>query len=372
MIIAEQTDISNLLAASRRVLVVAKDNPGHDEVASALAWASWLKNQKKDRVDVYVHSPSKNRFKFLPGFSDIRERVQSADEFIIHVNVAKTKAKELSYDLKGDTLEIKIKPEGGNFSQRDVSFAESSFGYDVIITLGATELASLGSVFENNRELFFNTPIINIDRQSRNVRYGHINVVYLTATSLAEITYRIIEKQITPEIATCLLTGLLAATNSFQTPQVTPDTLHLASELIVAGAAREEIVNHLYRTKDMVKLKIWGRVLSRLQQVDTYVVYSDLSHDDIGGNDVDLQGLVDDLILASPEAHVVLFFYEAKNNETRVYVYARENYDLPLLLQQYNPEGNRKQVVLTIQKNRTEAENELVAHLRSKLKLIQH
>src|SRR3989344_8131925 len=116
MIIAEQTDISNLLAASRRVLVVAKDNPGHDEVASALAWAEWLKGQKKDRVDVYIHTSSKNRFKFLPGFSDVREQIQSADEFIIQINVAKTKAKELSYDLKGSVLEIKIKPEGGNFS----------------------------------------------------------------------------------------------------------------------------------------------------------------------------------------------------------------------------------------------------------------
>ncbi|MBI4090771.1 MAG: hypothetical protein HY422_01990 [Candidatus Komeilibacteria bacterium] len=312
MIITEQTDITNLLAASRRVLVVAKDNPGHDEVASALAWALWLTEQKKDRVDVYVHTPSKNRFKFLPGFSDIREQVQSADEFIIKINVAKTKAKELSYDVKGETLEVKIKPEGGNFSPRDVSFAESSFGYDVIITLGATELAALGSVFENNRELFFNTPIINIDRQSRNIRYGHINAIYLMATSIAEITYRIIEKQITPDIATCLLTGLIAATNSFQTPQVNPDTLHLASELIVAGAAREEIVNHLYRTKNMDKLKIWGRVLSRLQQVATLIVYSDLTHDDIEGKDVDLPGLVEDLILASPEAHIVLFFFEAK------------------------------------------------------------
>lgn len=120
----------------------------------------------------------------------------------------------------------------------------------------------------------------------------------------------------------------------------------------------------------MDKLKIWGRVLSRLQQVATLIVYSDLTHDDIEGKDVDLPGLVEDLILASPEAHIVLFFFEAKKSETRVYVYARENYDLSQLLQQFAPEGNRKQVVVTIQKNRVDAERELLAHLRSKLKLI--
>ena len=65
-------------------------------------------------------------------------------------------------------------------------------------------------------------------------------------------------------MATALLAGMIAATNSFQSPQVTPQTLELASQLIVRGADRQKVIESLYRTKDIDTLKNWGKVLSRL------------------------------------------------------------------------------------------------------------
>ncbi len=372
MVIRELTEIQNLLSGSQRILITAKENAGFDEVGSALAWLHWLKSKRKERVDVALQLTNKNRFKFLPWFDQIREGVQAADYFVIQINVSKTKAQELSYDTQNDMLEIRIKPQAGNFSPRDVSFAQSSFAYDAIISLGAAELSALGPIFENNRELFFNTSIINIDRQSRNVRFGAVNAIYLTATSLAEISYACFGKQISREIATNLYTGLVFATNSFQSPHTTPDTLHLASELIVAGAAREDIVNHLYRTKDMDKLKVWGRILSKLMLVDKRIVYSDLTRDDIAGKDVDLIGLIDDLVLLSPEAHIVLFFFEATPSETDVYAYARENYDLLLLLNRYGTGGSPKQMRFSVKKNKADTEREVIAHLRKQLNLMSH
>jgi bifunctional oligoribonuclease and PAP phosphatase NrnA len=371
MVIQEKTDIQTIVGTARRVLVLAKDNPGHDEGASALALFLWLKRQGKERVDIYFPESATHRFHALPGASDARNTIQAADQFIIQINVAKTKAKELSYDLKGSILEIKIKPEGGNFTQKDVSFAESLFGYDLIIVVGAAELGALGDVFEKNRELFFNTPIINIDRQTRNVRFGQVNAINLNSTSLAEMVYVLIGPEVTPDIAQCLLTGIIAATNSFQTPQVTPETLKLASDLIVAGAKQQEIVNHLYRTKDLAKLKVWGRVLSRLQQIDKRIVYSDLKKEDIEGGNIDLPGLVDDLVLASPEADVVLFFFEQSATETIVYGYARDNYDLQILLQPFKPTGNRKEVSCIFNGDRAAAETALLTHVNEQLRLIQ-
>ena len=369
MVIPEKTEIQNLLGSSRRALITARDNPGFDEVGSALAWMLFLGKKNLERVDVLLSLQNPNRYKWLPGFDRVRDTIQAADEFVIRVNVAKTKARQLSYDLDGDTLEIRVVPEGGNFTPADVSFAASSFSYDVILTLGAPELNALGGLFEKNRDLFFNTPIINIDRTSRNVRYGQVNAVQLTATSLAEISYACMDAM-TPEIATNLLTGLIASTNSFQTPQVTPETLQLASELIVVGAKREEIIDRLYRTKDMDKMKVWGRVLSRLSKATDRIVYSDIAREDIEGKNIDLDTLVDELVMASPEADIVVFFYERALDETEVYVYARENYDVQTMLQQFSPIGTRKQVQFTVSRGRAVAESEVLDVLKSKIKLI--
>ncbi len=370
MLIQEKTDIQSIVGTARRVLVLGRDNPGFDEGASALALFLWLKRQGKERVDIYMPESSMGRFRFLPNIAEARNSIQAADQFIIHINVAKTKAKELSYDLKGEVLEIRVKPEDGNFTQKDVSFAESSFGYDLIITVGAAELGALGEVFEKNRDLFFNTPIINVDRQIRNVRYGQINAVNVKATSLAEMVYALIGPAITPEIAQCLLTGLIAATNSFQTPQVTPETLKLASDLIVAGAKQQEIITHLYRTKDMDKLKVWGRVLSRLQQIDKRIVYSNLKKEDSDGENLDLVGLVNDLVLASPEADVVLFFFEKSASETTVYAYARDNYDLQVVLQPFKPVGTHRETTVMFAGSEKEAEEKILSHLKEQLQLI--
>ena len=371
MTVQEQKDIVRLVGGSARILVVTKENPGFDEVATALAWYLALQSQKKQRIDVVAVIPAgiANRFKFLPGFDTLKTNVQAVDSFFINIDVSKTKVKELSYNVQGSTLAIRLTPQGGNFSSKDVSFSQSTFAYDLVIVLGVPELSALGPMFDTGRELFFNTPIINIDRFASNVRFGQINAVYLTATSLAELSYPLLKDHLNKDIATCLLTGLIAATNSFQTPQVTPTTLQLASELIVAGASREEIVTKLFRTKDMNKLRVWGTVLSRLQLTDSRIVHSYLTKEETGGEDVDLQGLVDDLVLASPEAHIVLFFYSLEQARTLVYIYARENYDLPQLFQKYEPRGSRRQVTILLKKDAKETAKEIIdfTHQQSRL-----
>lgn len=374
MHVSEQKEIEQIISESRRILITTRGNPGFDEVASALAWYLWLKELKKERVDVVADIPDdvRNRFKFLPGFDDMKEVIQSAELFVIRINISKTKAKELSYDVIDDTMEVRIRPDGGRFTPQDISFKESTFTYDLIIVLGTPELQMLGSVFDDNRELFFHTPIINIDRASSNVRFGQVNAIYLTTTSLAELTYEFVKATMNRDIATCLLAGLIAATNSFQTPQVTPDTLRLASELIIAGASREDIVNHLFRTKDMDRLRLWGKVLSRLQQVDQRIVYSHLTHEDLGTIELNLQIMVDELVLASPDAHIVLFFYQKTGTETMVYVYGRANYDLPLLFQKYSPTGNRKQIRFMVGREAIETEREVLEHLKQQLRLITY
>ncbi len=89
MKIREQKEIHQLIADSKKILITTRGNPGFDDVGTALAWYHALKQQGKERVDIAIEfdDATKNRFKFLPGFSDIRTQIQAAEHFVIKVDV---------------------------------------------------------------------------------------------------------------------------------------------------------------------------------------------------------------------------------------------------------------------------------------------
>ena len=48
-------------------------------------------------------------------------------------------------------------------SKNELRTAQSGLKYDLIITVNAQDLESLGNVFFNNTDLFYKVPIINFD-----------------------------------------------------------------------------------------------------------------------------------------------------------------------------------------------------------------
>ena len=125
------------------------------------------------------------------------------------------------------------------------------------------------------------------------------------------------EHFLTEEVATCLLTGIIAKTRSFKTANVTPKTLEFASELVAAGARREDIVQNLYRTRSIATLKLWGRALARLKfdpvtkMAWTLLVRQDFIHS--GASEENLPDVIDELIVNSPEAEITGLFYEQES-----------------------------------------------------------
>ena len=150
----------------------------------------------------------------------------------------------------------------------DVKTRSGEFKYDLVIVLDTPDLESLGSIYDNDTEFFYQIPIINIDHGSNNEAFGQINLVELTAIATAEILFNLFTNYsrdlLDENIATCLLAGIIAKTKSFKTQNLTPQSLSVSSQLISMGARREEIVNQLYRSRSLNVLKLWGRVLARL------------------------------------------------------------------------------------------------------------
>lgn len=66
--------------------------------------------------------------------------------------------------------------------------------------------------------------------------------------------------EIDADVTTLLLAGIITDTGSFSEQQlVTPEAFDLAGDLIDLGARQQEIIKHVYKTKQLETLKLCGK-----------------------------------------------------------------------------------------------------------------
>ncbi|KKS26147.1 MAG: hypothetical protein UU87_C0003G0067 [Parcubacteria group bacterium GW2011_GWA2_42_11] len=257
----------DLIQKSQKILIPLPENIDGDNLGCALALALALGKLNK-KTDIVSLEPIPEKLKFLPALDKIKNELTASRDFIISIDTSENKIAKLRYETADKTLKIYLTTPA-RVEQKDIKLEPGPFAYDLIVVLGAPDLESLGRLHEQNTELFFDKPILNIDHQAANEHFGEINLIEPTAAADAEIIARLIEKirpdLIDQEIATCLLTGLIAATRSFQNINTTPQALNLASLLISRGAAQETIIQRLYKTKPLNSLRLWGRLLGKAE-----------------------------------------------------------------------------------------------------------
>lgn len=293
---------------------------------------------------------------FLPKSDEILTDVAALKKFIITVDTAKAPLEELSYDIVGQQLHVYLTPKQGVYEAKDISTASGSYSFDLVITLDAPNLESFGRLFDDNRDFFYHTPIINIDHNPANGRFGQIALVDLTASSTSELIFELLEaskEQLIDEYAaTALLAGMISKTKSFQTPTVTPRSLAVASYLITSGARREEIIRNLYQTKSLSVLKLWGRALMRLQSsLGQQVVWTTLSAQDFkdsGGSLRDVPGVIDELIANTAGAEAIIVLAEERG-ATRVFLSTGKRIDAMSFFSAYKPEGSRHFITFNVE-----------------------
>ena len=245
--LTQDQQIFEQIKKAKNILIVFKKVWSGDSVGSGLAMYLFLKKIGKDVEIAAEKFDQGNLYSFLPAYSEIKNSIENLRQFIISLDITDTKVNQIKYKVEEDTLNFIISPKDGFFSEEDISSRSSGFKYDLIISLDAPDMEALGKIYDNDTEFFYHTPIINIDCHSNNEEYGQINLIELTAVSTSEILFNLFDKYsreaIDENIATCLLAGMIAETRSFKTPNVTPNALSTAAQLVTMGARRDEIVN---------------------------------------------------------------------------------------------------------------------------------
>ncbi len=370
-----EKQVKELIAKSTKILITTSRQFSGDGLASALALLLIAKKLNKNAEIIINDFKLPESYSFLPEIEKIKATVKKVKKFVINLDISQTGIEDLNYDIKDNNLRIHLCPKQGIFSPEDLKFQTGDFAYDLIFTVDTPELESLGSLYDHHRDLFYQIPVINIDHQSVNEQYGHINLVDITTASTAEVIYKMIngweEIILDKEIATCLLTGIISKTKSFKTSKVSPEVLNVASELIKLGADRKEIVSKLYQTKTIPTLKLWGKVLSRLQSSpDHKLVWSKLDlHDftESGTADKNLAGVIDELIINSPAAEIVILFYQNKPEQTKVIIHTEGAQNALSLCRPYMPVGDKTNASFTVEKNLDKTEEEFLNQVKNQI-----
>lgn len=307
----------------QRILVVPHANVDPDGLSSALACFMMFHQLGKD-VTVICPDTLPESLNFLPGFEKLEQTVPASQNFVITVNLDQgLEVDKLRYTVEENKVNIIVVPKKGRITKELISLSEGDPQFDLIVVVDTADTALLGTFYSDNIDLFSSVPILNIDHHISNTRYGQLHLINSTAASATEVLYSWFTQvpewrnAITPDMATLLLTGLITDTRSFQNPNTTPRSLEVAAELLERGARQQEIVQHIYKTKPLSTLKIWGRALNRIQMDPAgAIVWSAVSREDLVEMDAsskETHGILDELISTIPDADVHVLFTEVED-----------------------------------------------------------
>lgn len=278
--------IKEAISSSKKILILLPQNPNNDAISSGFALYLFLK-EKNIESDIATNDPLGNisKLSFLPKPANIQNSVLGARDFILSFNTKYNKITNIKTERLEDETRIYITPENGAIDPRDFSFIPAEFKYDLLICINSPDKESFGKIFEDNPDIFYEVPIVNIDNHSTNDNFGQINLVNIKASSVSEVLFDFFiqfdNSLIKDGIAKCLLTGIISATKSFQNTKTTPHALKISSDLMILGANQQEIIRHLFKTQPFNTLKLWGRIMSKLKWDDNLrLVWSVVSIED--------------------------------------------------------------------------------------------
>ena len=322
MELSPKQQINELIKNSQKILITGHSDLGGDCLGGMLALQKVLKKLGKETT-VVASDPIDQTLNFLPNLTSVTKDITGTRETLVRIDTEKTPIEKISYSKEDKYLNIHITPTSGQLQQSDISFNQGAFQYDLIFVLDTPGLEKIDAVYSRYSELFFETPIVNVDHHAGNEYFGTVNFVDMTATSTCEILVSIIESfgpgNFDEDVATCLLTGIVTDTASFKNNNTTPKSLTISAQMLAAGARQQEIIQNLYKRKSLSTLKLWGQVLFRIEyDKDNKLAWSAIKYKDLEMAEAGLEEIhqvMDELLLNIPNTSAILILAETEPNK---------------------------------------------------------
>jgi bifunctional oligoribonuclease and PAP phosphatase NrnA len=301
---AEFQQAKRLIDKSEKILLIAHRKPDGDTLGSCIAFYHALGKEGKD-VQMACIDEIPDRYKYMPDIS----------KFIYE------------------------------FDYKD---------YDLLIVCdaGASYMTNYHEKYEGIWD--GDVPVLNIDHHASNDNFGTVNMVNSQAASATMIIYKFFKYtgyEITPVMATGLLTGIYNDTGSFMHQNTTPETLKLSGELMAYGGRVVDVSKNLFKTTPVSTLKLWGRVLDNLKINKEGVAMSVVTKEDFDecGAELDeLSGAVDFINCVPKTNYTVLLHEDEKGNVKGSFRTRKEHVDLEEIASKFGGGGHKKAAGFTV------------------------
>ena len=192
--------------------------------------------------------------------------------------------------------------------------------YDLLVISDCGALSRVGDVGVRHAELFASLPRVIVDHHASNDAAEATDWIEPHSAATCEMVTLLASRLGVPltaddgALAADLMAGIVMDTATFAHPNATPRTLAVAAALVDAGAPLSDISRQLYRTKPEAQLRLFGRILERLESTDDgRIVWSTLTDADVaatGAVRAHSEGIID-LLSQSEAAEVAILFKEA-------------------------------------------------------------
>lgn len=276
------------------VLIGTHLNPDGDALGSALAFSLYLDSLSISNEVVCHHAPPPN-LQFLPGVQRVRQE-----------------PKEPKHDL------------------------------GIILDLDSTErLGNTAPFFESCSRT------VVIDHHVPHEAPGDLRIIDVKASAAAVILTRILlelDANITPDMATCLLTGIVTDTGSFRFRNTTPESLHLSALLLEKGGDINKVSEEIFQRKPLSGARLLGALLQDfILECDGRLCWGALRLQDFEqaeAGDEDTEGFVNEL-LSIDTVQIAALFREPKQRKIRVSLRSRGDFDVAEVAREFGGGGHR-------------------------------
>ncbi|WP_046757384.1 DHH family phosphoesterase [Kordia jejudonensis] len=235
--------IKTLLQTPKNIVIIPHKNPDSDAIGSTLALWHYLKNKGQEAI-IVAPNDYPDFLKWMPGETEI-----------------------VKFDTQKEEAEKYI--EAAN----------------VIFTLDFNDLSRIGEMASTVSKS--DATFIMIDHHQQPAEYATYTYSDTSMSSTCEMVYNFIcfledEDDITPEMASCLYSGIMTDTGSFRFSATTSTTHRVIANLMDKGANNSEIHNAIYDTNSPTKLQLLGCALKNMVVLEAYnTVYITLSKQEL-------------------------------------------------------------------------------------------
>lgn len=313
-------DFEAVLARTRKAVVTTHMNPDGDAFGSALAMSHFLDRRGIDHEVVHHDGHTPFTLRFLPGVERIRQTWKDAEE------------------------------------------------PDLAIILDLNNLDRLGA---DVRSCVERAPhMVVIDHHVPHQTPGDLRIVDEKSPATCQILFELFTQMgatITPEIATCLLTGIVTDTGSFRYSNTNVGSVEAAATLFALGGDLVKISQESYMRKEIAATKLFGIGLHKMHLEDggrlAWTVLDSPDFEEAGAGEEHAEGLTNEL-LSINTVQISAVLRQPPGRKLRASIRSREQYDVSAVAQHFNGGGHKNAAGCTFNGSIQEAEEDLISELR--------